>query len=358
VNSTDARLIDAIHQDRLADLDHPEAHDVCRAIGRRVAAEVAEVVAILEADGISATVDGDPSAPVQRHSGTLHLTAADKAFAAVRALGQHGYRPWEPIGGPAEPVLRHFRDTLTVARTDDVTITLELCWPPSTLGGRLPAILIPNENDYQAVALPRSLWPLYLVVRPLRLLAERLGLRPAAGRALGPFLSTPTDLIKPLLDLADVGADDTLVDLGCGDARILRHAVAERGCRGVGIEADPFLVGEARRLVAEEGLDDRIVVVEGDANAERLPAEASEGSVFFLFVPAYAVPPVAGRVLAQARPGSRLIVHEQHPLPDFATDTGMVSVPLLSGQGVTVAHRLDVPDGGARPVTDEGDQGP
>ncbi|MDH5521505.1 MAG: class I SAM-dependent methyltransferase, partial [Acidimicrobiia bacterium] len=158
----------------------------------------------------------------------------------------------------------------------------------------------------------------------------------------------------PLLDLADVDADDTLVDLGCGDARILRHAVAERGCRGIGVESDPFLVTEARRLVTREGLDNRIVIIEGDANADRLPTDAIEGSVFFLFVPAYSVPPVAARVLAQARPGSRLIIHEQHPLPELAPGIEMVSVPLLSGQGVTVAHRLDVP----APVTTAADRDP
>lgn len=357
VASADARLIDAIHQDRLADFDDPEARAVCRAIGRRVAAEVADVVAILEADGITATGDGDPGAPVQRHSATLLLADVDQAIAAVRALDDHGYRPWEPIDGPAEAVLRRFKDTLTVARTSDVTIVLELRWPPSMIGRRLPSVLVPNENDYQAIALPRSLWPLYLVLRPLRLAAERLGLRPASGRALGPFLSTPNDLIGPLLDLADVGPDDTLVDLGCGDARILCHAVAERGGTGVGIESDPFLVGEARRLVASEGLGDRIVIIEGDATAAQLPLQAAEGSVFFLFVPAYSVPAVAGRVLAQARPGSRLVVHEQHPLPDFAADVGVVSIPLLSGQGITVAHRVDVPDPGVTQVTTGGDRG-
>lgn len=347
MESTDAKLIDAIQQDRLADLDHPEAQAVCRAIGRRVADELGDVTAMLAAVGITATVDGEPGAPAQRHSATLSLASADEALAAVRALADHGYRPWESIDGPAEPVLRRFRDSVTVARTDDVTVVLDLRWPPSAVGRRLPSILIPNENDYRAVALGRSLWPLYLLIRPLRLLAERFGLRPAAGRALGPFLSTPTDLIKPLLDLADLRADDTLVDLGCGDARILRHAVTERGCRGVGVEADPFLAQEARRLVAAEGLADRIVITEGDANAARLPAESAEGTVFFLFVPAYSVPPVAGRVLTQAKPGSRLVVHEQHPLPDFAPDVEVVSVPLLSGQGVTVAHRVDIPDPGS-----------
>lgn len=347
-----SELIEAINQDRLADLDHDDARAVCQAIGKRMADEVFDVITILEAAGIRAAVEGDPAAPVQRHSATLDLPDADSVIAAVKALEGRGYRPWEPTDGPAEAVLRRFRDALTVARTDDVTIVLDLRWPPSAVARWLPTTLVPNENDYRLVDLPTSLWPLYLAVRPLRLVAERLGLPIRTSRALGPFLSTPTDLIEPLLDLAAVAADDIVVDLGCGDARILRHAVAVRGCRGVGVESDSFLVGEARRRIAADGQGDRILIVEGDATAERLPVEAAEGSVFLLFVPAYSVPAVARRVLAQARPGSRLVVHEQHPLPDFGAE--MVSVPLLAGEGVTVAHRVDVPE-----VPDaRGEQGP
>ncbi len=342
MTGTDARLIDAIHEDRLADVDHPDARAVCRKVGRRVSGEVADARSALASAGIDAAVDGDPGAPGQRHSATLLLADADAALAAARVLEAQGYRPWEPIDGPAEPVLRRFRSTLTVARTDDVTIVLELRWPGSPIAARLPTMLVPNENDYEAIVLPAALWPLYLLVRPLRLVAERLGLRRSADHALGPFLSTPTDLIGPLLDLADVGPADTLVDLGCGDARVLRHAVVERGCRGVGVESNSDLVAGARRLVDEAGLADRITIIEGDANAERLPAEAANGSVFFLFVPASVVGPVAARVLAQARPGSRLIVHEQHPIPNLVNGVDVVSVPLLSGQGVTVAHRVDV----------------
>lgn len=338
---TNASLIDAIHHDRLAEIDDADAKAVCRAIGRRVAREVAMVIAVLADEGITASVEGDPTAPVQRHNATLNLTDADQAVAALRVLERHGYRPWEPIDGPAEPVLRRFRHGLTVARSEDVTMVLDLRWPPTAITKRLPAILIPNENDYRVVALPTWLWPLYLVIRPVRLVAERLGLYESSGPVLGPFLSTPTDLIDPLLDLADVGPEDVVVDLGCGDARILRQAVAERACRGVGVESDSRLAAEARRLVTAEGHSDRIVIIEGDATTERLPTEAAEGSVFFVFVPAGSVPAIAGRVLTQARPGSRLLVHEQHPLPEFGRE--MVSTPLLSGQGVTVAHRLDVP---------------
>ena len=334
----DAILIDAINRDRLASLDDPAAQTVCRSIGRAVSTEVDRVVAVLTAAGLDAIADGDPGAPTQRHHAKLRMADADQAIAAARLLESHHYRSWEPIDGAAKPVLRRLRDSLTIARTDDVTFVLELRWPPSALAARLPSVLVPNEHDYRVLSLPPSLWPLYLFVRPIRLAVERLGLRPSTGTTLGPFLSTPTDLISPLLDLADVGPTDTLVDLGCGDGRILRHAVQQRGCRGVGVESDPELVAEARRLADADGLGERLTIVEGDA-AGRLPEAAAEGTVFFLFIPSYAVPSVATSVVEQARAGARLVVHEQHPLPDLGSDIVVESVPLLAGQGVTVAHR-------------------
>ncbi len=337
-----AALIAAIHDDRLAELDDPEARAVCSAIGRRTAEEVAAAVAILDGAGLRVAVDRDPGTPSQRHVATLQLAGPDDAITAAGLLQPAGYRPWHPIEGAARQVLRRMHHSLTVARTDDVTTVLTLSWPAPRLGGRLPSVMIPNENDFEAVDLPSSLWPLHMIVRPARLVAERLGLRRSSGHGLGPFLSTPIDLITPLLDLAGVGPDDTLVDLGCGDARVLRHAVTERGCRGVGVESNPSLVAEARRLVDESGSGDRITIIEGDVLAERLGPEAERGSVFFGFVPAYSVPAMADRVLARARPGSRLVVHEQHRMPDFAAGHDLVSVPLLSGQGVTVAHMVTV----------------
>ena len=357
MSSDDARLIDAIHHDRLAALDHPEALAVCRTIGRSVADLTDDARSILMAAGIEVTVDGDPTTPTQRHSATLVLDDADQALAAADALAANGYRPWQPIHGPGGQVLRYLGNTLTMARTDEVTMVLDLRWPPSSVAARLPAALRPNENDFDAVSLPTTMWPLYLVVRPLRLVAERLGLRRSSGHVLGPFLSTPTDLIDPLLDLAGVSSDDTLVDLGCGDAGVLIEAVDRRGCRGVGVEANARLAAEARRRVDEAGLTASITIVEGDATAPRLPAEAAEGSVFFLFVPATAVPAVAGRLAAQAKPGSRLIVHEQHPLPEFDVAAETMSVPLLAGRGVTVAHRI-VFAGGHDPTGDRGRDAP
>jgi SAM-dependent methyltransferase len=55
-----------------------------------------------------------------------------------------------------------------------------------------------------------------------------------------PFLPTLKEKVNPALDLLDLKVGDTLLELGCGDGRLL-VAAAQRGIRGVGYELNPLL---------------------------------------------------------------------------------------------------------------------
>lgn len=56
-----------------------------------------------------------------------------------------------------------------------------------------------------------------------------------------------------------------VVDLGCGYAEALRVWAAEFGIVGVGVDSHRFLCDRARLRVQEEGLGDRVQIVEADA---------------------------------------------------------------------------------------------
>lgn len=55
-----------------------------------------------------------------------------------------------------------------------------------------------------------------------------------------PYLPTLKPQIKTAIDLADLKAGDTLLELGCGDARVL-IAAAKQGINVVGYELNPVL---------------------------------------------------------------------------------------------------------------------
>lgn len=60
-----------------------------------------------------------------------------------------------------------------------------------------------------------------------------------------PYLPTLRQRTDDALDLLDLKPGQTMLELGCGDGRVLR-AAAQRGIRGVGYELNPVLVVVAK----------------------------------------------------------------------------------------------------------------
>ncbi len=78
------------------------------------------------------------------------------------------------------------------------------------------------------------------------------------------YVVTPHDVVARMLELARVGPEDVVYDLGCGDGRILIAAAKNYGCRAVGFDLDRLRVAEARANAAREGVADRVTVEQKD----------------------------------------------------------------------------------------------
>lgn len=327
-------LIEAIHRGELASVDDENAREVTAAIGDRRRAEASRVGDVLADAGIQFTVTGDPAAPAQTHEIELDVPDGRAAYAVADALAPHGFDVWEPLTGAARIAHRRLGGVLTLARSTDVTIVVRSRW----VGARgLPRSLRPTRNDLASVDLPRALWPLYVPIRLGRIAIRRLARRESASANLGPFLATPDDLIPPLLEFAELSGDDVVVDVGCGDGRLSVAAAEVTGCRARGVEIDPALAERARARAAAAGLADRVDIATGDGR----DVDLAGVTVVFLFLPVDAAARLVAEFRTQLAPGGRIIVHEQHRLVGPVAPTR--SIPLLAGQGVTVAHRFDVP---------------
>jgi SAM-dependent methyltransferase len=184
------------------------------------------------------------------------------------------------------------------------------------------------------VRLPPRLWRAYSVARPIRLVLERLGLRDPHAAGLGPFLSTPASLIDPLFELAQLRADDTLLDIGCGDGRLAIAAAQVVGCRAIGVEHDADLVERARRAASGAGVGDRVSIRHGDGR----DADLSAVTVAFMFLPMDVVVDVVADTLERLPVGARLIAHEQTPLPPTMSPRPDASHAVIARDAVTVAH--------------------
>lgn len=127
------------------------------------------------------------------------------------------------------------------------------------------------------------------------------------------WVPTPDALVDRMLDLAELTADDYLIDLGSGDGRTVL-AAARRGARAHGIEFEPRLVELSRRTAGMEGLAERASFEQGDI----FQSDFSQASVVSLFL----LPRLNLRLrpaLLELRPGTR-VVSNSFNLGDWVPD--------------------------------------
>ena len=116
------------------------------------------------------------------------------------------------------------------------------------------------------------------------------------------WLPTSEKLTEKMLQLAEVGPQDLLYDLGAGDGIIPIYAARSRGVRAVGIEYNPKLAEHAQRNVQKAGVADRVRIITGDIFVE----DFSQASV----VTMYLLPEINQQLrptLLNMKPGTRLV---------------------------------------------------
>jgi SAM-dependent methyltransferase len=122
---------------------------------------------------------------------------------------------------------------------------------------------------------------------------------------------SPPEVVEAMLRLADVGPADVVYDLGCGDGRIV-IAAARRGARGVGVDIDPERVREARANARAAGVEDRVEIREADL----FDTDVRDATVVMLFLQPDVNLRLRPRLLAQLRPGARIVSH-WHDMGDW-----------------------------------------
>jgi uncharacterized protein (TIGR03000 family) len=121
------------------------------------------------------------------------------------------------------------------------------------------------------------------------------------------FVPTPQFVVDAMLKLGEVGKDDVVYDLGCGDGRIVCSAVAKAGAkRGVGIDLDPERIKESRETAKREKVEDKVEFRE--ANVLKID-DYSDATVVMLYMSDdlnLALRPILQKSL---KPGARIVSH-------------------------------------------------
>jgi SAM-dependent methyltransferase len=123
---------------------------------------------------------------------------------------------------------------------------------------------------------------------------------------VAPFVTTPHEVVRRMLELAEIKEGDVLYDLGSGDGRIVVAAARKYGIKAVGFEIDPGLVKDSRQSIEQAGLRRLVEIREQDIRTIDF-APASVVTMYLYPAANLRLRPVLMREL---KPGSRVISHQ------------------------------------------------
>lgn len=117
------------------------------------------------------------------------------------------------------------------------------------------------------------------------------------------YTSTEYGIVRAMLNLADVGPNDLVMDLGSGDGRIPILAAKEKGARGIGVELDPRRIQESNANASREGVGTRVEFHQQDLFVTGL----NDVTVLTLYLLPEINLQLRPKILAQMRPGTRVV---------------------------------------------------
>lgn len=123
------------------------------------------------------------------------------------------------------------------------------------------------------------------------------------------LVSQQNEMTHAMLTLAETRPGELVCELGCGDASRLIIAVHTFGARGRGVESAAIPYAAALANIRTEGLANRIELIRGNFDDITL----SDANVIFYYPLRDLTSQVIGKVTAEARPGTRVVV-ARYPL--------------------------------------------
>lgn len=79
-----------------------------------------------------------------------------------------------------------------------------------------------------------------------------------------PFVQTPVDVVKKMIQIADLKPGQKLFDLGAGDGRLVMMVAQETEALSVGVEMRDDLIERARSEIKRLNLEGRVTMIHDD----------------------------------------------------------------------------------------------
>ena len=128
---------------------------------------------------------------------------------------------------------------------------------------------------------------------------------------LSPFQPTVNENLIKILHKINLSPTDVLVDLGCGDGRVLFHAAFMQCSKSIGFELNQELAQQVDEKIKELGLEESVSVICMDF----LKADISEATVIYLYLLPEAIEKLRTKLEEAFTFKTRVIVSLHFPIP-------------------------------------------
>ena len=125
-------------------------------------------------------------------------------------------------------------------------------------------------------------------------------------KSLGPYVTSPPEVVDEMLELAKVRPGETVYDLGSGDGRVLITAVKQFKAHAVGIELSEDLYRLSNDKIARLGLQNEAHVI----NADVRTVDLSPADVVVMYLETDSNAKLRPMLEKMLRPGTRVVSHE------------------------------------------------
>lgn len=131
---------------------------------------------------------------------------------------------------------------------------------------------------------------------------------PEYEREGGPYVPTPNVVVDQMLTLANVGANDFVIDLGSGDGVIVLTAAHQRKSGGYGVDIDEELIRLSNLRAKSLGVSDRVLFEAKDI----FKADVSKATVVTLYLLPEFMRRLRPKLFNELKPGTRIVSHDYH----------------------------------------------
>ncbi|MCD6562330.1 MAG: 50S ribosomal protein L11 methyltransferase [Thermoproteales archaeon] len=121
-----------------------------------------------------------------------------------------------------------------------------------------------------------------------------------------PYVPTPFGVIRDMLKIADLKEDEILMDLGCGDGRVLVIAAKEFKAYAIGIELRKDLVDKAINNIKRNKVEEKVFIINGSF----FEISLSPANVIFLYLLTSVNEKLKPKIKAEVDKGTRIVSHD------------------------------------------------